>query len=57
MTNQELFTAGKLAEQWGVSATKIKKAIEKSGVQPDAKKGACSYFTKETAEKIKKALE
>ncbi len=57
MSKEELFTTGKLAEQWGVSAKKIKDAIEKAGVTPDAKKGACSYFSKATSEKIRKFLD
>jgi hypothetical protein len=39
----ELFAAGKLAKEWGVSPK-------------DVKKGACRYYTPETAAKIKKAL-
>jgi hypothetical protein len=54
---EELLTAGKLAKEWGVSPKSVKQAIEKAGVEPDVKKGGCNYFTLETAEKIKAALE
>lgn len=57
MSGQELYTAGKLAKEWGVSQKAVKAAIEKAGVTPDVKKGACNYYTKETAEKIRLALE
>jgi len=39
-----------------VAQKDVKKTIEKLGLQPDVKKGACIYYTRETAEKIKKAL-
>jgi hypothetical protein len=52
----QLFTAGKLAEQWGIPAGKVKKAIESLGIAPDHKKGACNYYSEATAGKIKKAL-
>ena len=57
MAKEELFTTGKLAKEWGVQPKAVKAAIEKTGVVPDVKKGACNYFTKETVEKIKKNLE
>ncbi len=53
---QQLFTAGKLAEQWGVPAGKVKKAIESLKIAPDQKKGACNYYSNETAKKIKKGI-
>ena len=52
----DLFTAGKLAKEWGVPPKDVKAAIEKSGVCEDVKKGACRYYKPETAAKIKKAL-
>jgi len=53
---QDLLIAGKIAKEWGVAQKDVKKTIEKLGLQPDVKKGACIYYTRETAEKIKKAL-
>jgi len=52
----DLFTAGKLAKEWGVSPKEVKAAIEKAGVDEDVKKGACRYYTAETAKKIRKHL-
>lgn len=58
MKNQkeELLTVGKIAEQLSVSAAKVKKAIQELGIQPAAKKGACSYYSKSELAKIKKAI-
>lgn len=53
---QNLLTAGKMAKEWGVAPKKVKETIQKLNLQPDVKKGACNYFYKETAEKIKKSL-
>ncbi len=57
MGNQELLTTGKMAKEFGVPAKKIKLVIEKLNLSPDVKKGNCNYFYRETAEKIKSALE
>lgn len=53
---QDLLTVGKIAEQLSVPAAKVKKAIQDLGIQPTAKKGACSYYSKSDVPKIKKAL-
>ena len=53
---EELLTAGKWAKQLGVSEKKFKDAIKASKIEPDAKKGNCSYYSKKTAEKIKKKI-
>jgi hypothetical protein len=53
---QELMTTGKMAEAFGVSAGKIKKAITELGIEPDAKKGACAYYSEASAKKIKSAI-
>lgn len=53
---EELLTVGKIAEQLAVSAAKVKKAIQELGIQPAAKKGACSYYAKSEINKIKKAI-
>lgn len=52
----ELFTAARLAKLYGVTPSEIKKAIKESKVKADAVKGGCSYYTKETAEKILKKI-
>ena len=51
MASQDLYTAGKLAKEWGVAQKDIKKTIEKLNLEPDVKKGACNYYLKETADK------
>jgi len=52
----ELFTAARLAKIYGVTPSEIKKAIKDSKVKADAIKRGCSYYSKATIEKIKKAL-
>jgi len=52
----DLLTAGKIAKETGVSDARAKKAIKELGLEPDAKKGACRYYSKEAVAKIKKAL-
>ncbi len=54
---QELLTAGKMAKEFGVPPKKVKLAIQELNIEPDVKKGNCNYFYRETAEKIKAALE
>lgn len=52
----DLLTAGKIAKELGVSDAKVKKAIKELGLEPEAKKGACSYYSKAQVAKIKKAV-
>jgi hypothetical protein len=52
----DLLTAGKIAEKLGVSPAKVSKAIKDSGIEPDQKKGNCSYFGAEKVKKIEAAL-
>jgi len=40
----------------GVSVGKVKKAILELGIEPDAKKGPCAYYSDATAKKIKEAI-
>ncbi|HPI37731.1 MAG TPA: hypothetical protein PK397_07290 [Ignavibacteriaceae bacterium] len=51
-----LFTAGNIAKELGVSDAKVKKAITELGLTPAAKKGVCNYYSKADIAKIKKAL-
>ena len=53
---KDLLTAGNIAKQLGVSDAKVKKAIKELGLEPDAKKGVCSYFGKAAVAKIEKQL-
>ena len=52
----EMFTAGKLAEKFGVPAGKIKKVIQELAIEADKVKGACSYYSEATAAKIELEL-
>lgn len=53
---EELLTAGKIAEKLGVPVKLVSQTIKQLNIQPDQKKGACSYYTLQTMEKIKKAI-
>ncbi len=53
---QDLMTGAQIAKQLGVSAAKVKKAIDELGLAPDAKKGPCAYYSARWAAKIKSAL-
>ncbi len=54
--SKELVTAGKMAEQLGAPAAKVKKAIADLGIAPTEKKGACCYYDAQAVAKVKKAL-
>lgn len=53
---EELTTTGKMATEWGVSVGEVRKAVEAAGVKPDAMRGACAYYSRATAARIKKAM-
>ncbi|MDH5477117.1 MAG: hypothetical protein OEY50_02180, partial [Nitrospinota bacterium] len=50
----EMLSASKWAKELKVPEAKFKKVIKEDGVEPDAKKGACAYYSRKTAEKIAK---
>jgi hypothetical protein len=52
---EELLTPAKIAAKLGMSDAKIKKAIKELNLEPDQKKGPCSYYGTEKIEKIKEA--
>jgi len=52
----ELLTAGKIAEQLGVSAGKVSKTIKAEGLEPDQKKGNCGYYGADKVKQIAEAL-
>ena len=52
----DLLTAGNIAKTLGVSDLKVKKAIQELGIKPQAKKGVCNYYSKDTVTKVKGAL-
>ncbi len=52
----EMLSASKWAKELGVPDKAFKEALKASGVEPDSKKGACKYYSRKTAEKIKKKV-
>lgn len=55
-TKDDLITAGNIAKELGVSDGKVKKAIKELGLEPAAKRGACSYYDRGAIDKVKTAL-
>lgn len=53
---QELFTAGAIAKELGVSDGKVKKAIKELAIEPAAKKGVCAYYGSDAVTRLKAAL-
>ncbi len=51
-----LLTAGAIAKELGVSGAVVTKAIKTLNLQPEMKKGVCSYYSKEAIKKIKAAI-
>jgi hypothetical protein len=52
----DLLTAGNIAKALGTSDAKVKKAIQELKIKPVAKKGVCSYYSKDVVPKIKAAV-
>ncbi len=52
----DLLTAANIAKSLGVSDAKVKKAIQALNIKAQAKKGVCSYYSKDTVAKVKAAL-
>jgi predicted transcriptional regulator len=52
----DMLTAGKIAKELGVSPAKLKKIIKELEIEPDLKKGNCSYYGPKTVAKIKKNI-
>ena len=55
MSTKDLYTAGKIAKEFGITPKDVKSTITELKLEADLVKGGCKYYTKETAEKIKKA--
>ena len=53
---EDLKTAAAWSKELGVPEKKLKDAIKAAGLEPDAKKGVCAYYSKASAEKAKKAI-
>ena len=57
MGTDDLRTAANWAKDLGVPEKKLKDALKTAGIEPDAKKGVCAYYSKASAEKAKKAIQ
>lgn len=53
---EEVKTIGNWAKELGLSDKKLKEAVKSAGVEPDAKKGACSLYSRKTVEKLKDSI-
>ena len=54
--SDDMKTAANWAKELDVPEKKLKEAIKSIGIQPDAKKGACAYYARASAEWAKKAI-
>lgn len=52
----EMKTAAAWAKDLGLPEKKLKDAIKRAGLEPDAKKGVCGYYAQATIEKARAAL-
>ncbi|KAF0152558.1 MAG: Uncharacterized protein FD143_874 [Ignavibacteria bacterium] len=51
-----LLTAGAIAKELGISGAVVSKAIKSLNIQPEMKKGVCSYYSKDVVKKIKASV-
>lgn len=56
MADAVQITAANMAKELGVSAGKVKKAIDELKLEPVAKKGACCYYSADQMKKVKASL-
>jgi hypothetical protein len=52
----QMLTAGKIAEQVGFPAGKVKKAMQELNIEPSLVKGGCNYYSTDCIEQLKKVL-
>ncbi|MFQ5891441.1 MAG: hypothetical protein ACE5HW_01440 [Candidatus Methanofastidiosia archaeon] len=57
MADTKMLSSGKLAKELGISGPKLKKALEAAGIEPDMRKGVCSYYSIDRLDEIKKKIE
>ncbi|MGQ0669493.1 MAG: hypothetical protein ACT4PO_07460 [Actinomycetota bacterium] len=53
---EDLFTAAKLADAWGVPKSALSKKLKEFEVEPDLVKAGCSYYSRVRLEKIRRKL-
>ena len=51
----ELYTAGKLAEELGIPAGRVKKLLEEHKIKPDDVQRGCKYYGAATLKKLRAA--
>jgi hypothetical protein len=56
MGTEDLKSATNWAKELGVPEKKLKDALKAAGIEPDAKKGVCAFYSKASAEKAKKGI-
>ncbi|MFZ4513057.1 MAG: hypothetical protein ACOYNX_05450 [Geothrix sp.] len=56
MGTEDLKSATNWAKELGVPEKKLKDALKAAGIEPDAKRGVCAFYSKASAEKAKKAI-
>lgn len=56
MSDPDLISAGNIAKELGVSDAKVKKAIKELALEPAAKRGVCSFYSRDAVDKIKASL-
>lgn len=56
MEEKKAITPANLAREWGFPLKKVKDAIKAAGIEPDSTRGACKYYTKEDADRIRSLL-
>lgn len=52
----DLLTSGAIAKELKLSPAAVAKAIQALKLKPEIKKGVCSYYSKESVNKIKTSL-
>ncbi|HTH17598.1 MAG TPA: hypothetical protein VL974_13155 [Magnetospirillum sp.] len=53
---EDVISAGNIAKELGVSDAKVKKAIKDLALEPAAKRGVCSFYSRDAVATIKAAL-
>lgn len=54
--SEDLISAGNIAKELGVSDAKVKKAIKELALEPAAKRGVCSFYSRDAIAKVKASL-
>lgn len=54
--SEDHISAGNIAKELGVSDAKVKKAIKELALEPVAKRGVCSFYSRDAIARIKASL-